>query len=281
MWSLASKSVRGAIHERKSIVNQDYVSSYVGKDGWPIIMSLSDGHGGSKYFRSDVGSKQAVDSAIHTLRVFYDETKGLENPKMVKILAENILGERLVGDWLDHIMDYHDKNNFKIWELCRLAYEENQEASNAVEANYKIAYGATSVSVMITPHWILYAILGDGDILCVTSKKSVYQPIKGNKNEDTTQTSSLVNSDAAKRYKFGLQSVDNFPSLILMSTDGYENSYPDNRDYLNIGPEYYNMISSLGKEWKSKLDLEKILTYVTTQGSGDDVTLGILYKEGE
>lgn len=51
---------------------QDYAQLLIPNDD-VFILALSDGHGSPKYFRSDVGSKFAVETAIEALTEFVKE----------------------------------------------------------------------------------------------------------------------------------------------------------------------------------------------------------------
>ena len=53
---------KGASHEISGKVCQDYCQAEV-TDSYTIGV-VSDGHGGDRYFRSDVGSKSAVEATL-------------------------------------------------------------------------------------------------------------------------------------------------------------------------------------------------------------------------
>src|SRR5687767_9021763 len=63
-WKVTGRSVRGASHERKDLPNQDaIVWRPPDGEGLPLVLAVSDGHGSSKYIRSDVGAKLAAEVA--------------------------------------------------------------------------------------------------------------------------------------------------------------------------------------------------------------------------
>ena len=66
-WRAIGRSVRGASHVRSSLPNQDAIAWFPdsGK-GPPLIVAVSDGHGSPRNFRSDVGSKIAVEITTKT-----------------------------------------------------------------------------------------------------------------------------------------------------------------------------------------------------------------------
>jgi cytoskeletal protein RodZ len=64
----------------------------------------------------------------------------------------------------------------------------------------------------------------------------------------------------------------------LVSTDGLSNSYSSDEDFCQIGRDYLEMIRSNGI--KSVTDrLETDLDNISRQGSGDDITLGMILRQ--
>ena len=64
--------------------------------------------------------------------------------------------------------------------------------------------------------------------------------------------------------------------MILLSTDGYANSFSDEAGFLRVGTDILEQIHTHGVDWVKK-SLHEWLCTATKQGSGDDITLGILY----
>jgi serine/threonine protein phosphatase PrpC len=76
-WRVIGETVPGASHLRAGIPNQDSIL-YIRESsrGLPIVLSLSDGHGSPKCFRSDRGSQFAVKKAAFLVSEFLDERRG-------------------------------------------------------------------------------------------------------------------------------------------------------------------------------------------------------------
>ncbi|MCL2056197.1 MAG: protein phosphatase 2C domain-containing protein [Oscillospiraceae bacterium] len=64
-----SLSVRGSGHIKKGVARQDAAATYIDPDGWAVA-AVSDGHGGSAYFRSHIGARFAVESAVLAVQEF-------------------------------------------------------------------------------------------------------------------------------------------------------------------------------------------------------------------
>ncbi len=66
------------------------------------------------------------------------------------------------------------------------------------------------------------------------------------------------------------------PALILVSTDGYANSFADAAGFLQVGSDLLNILRAQGLD-EVTANLDGWLTEASEQGSGD-VTLGLLYR---
>ena len=65
--------------------------------------------------------------------------------------------------------------------------------------------------------------------------------------------------------------------MILASTDGYSNSFVSDSDFLMIGQDYLQMIRTEGID-KAEKELARFLDQTSAEGSGDDVTLGVISR---
>ena len=65
-----SKSIKGSSHEENGKPMQDWSEHLYLKESMADILLLSDGHGNDKHFRSDRGSKFAVEAAKESLVEF-------------------------------------------------------------------------------------------------------------------------------------------------------------------------------------------------------------------
>ncbi len=73
-WRVISETVPGASHIRAGIPNQDSILVVrESSRGLPIVLSVADGHGSPKCFRSDFGSQFAVKKAAQIVGEFLDE----------------------------------------------------------------------------------------------------------------------------------------------------------------------------------------------------------------
>ena len=67
------------------------------------------------------------------------------------------------------------------------------------------------------------------------------------------------------------------PALTMLSTDGYINSFTNAGEFFKVGTDLLTMIRSAGIEAVDG-KLEGWLAEASQQGSGDDITLGIVCR---
>jgi hypothetical protein len=64
-------------------------------------------------------------------------------------------------------------------------------------------------------------------------------------------------------------------ALVILSTDGYANSFEKEGDFLKAGTDYLHLIRTKGIEHVNER-LEQWLLETSQKGSGDDITVGIV-----
>ena len=286
-WTYIGESITGASHKRVELRNQDSFLFFPesGKSS-SVILAVSDGHGSAKSFRSHVGSHLAVKTAIEVIKQeFFLENRASDihlleykDLAQLKDVAQRLLPQRLFKRWREAVDKHRENNDWSNEEKQSLIKKGGGEnAWKAIEKNPYLAYGATLLVVLATEFYIIYIQLGDGDILLVDSEGHATRPIEKDPRMIANETTSLCQSDAWNEFRISLEPYhDNFPpSLILVATDGYANSFSSDEEFLKIGQDYLEMIQSKGIEYVEQ-QLEQFLDETSKSGSGDDMTLGII-----
>ena len=290
-WCIIGESVRGASHERANIPNQDAIQWLPEKgDSLPLILCISDGHGSAKYFRSDVGARLAVDTAVEVIRDFLNGQADITNLSIIKRTAEEKLTQALAHRWREAVSSDIAAHAFTSDEIDLLKGKEatsspssNEDMKNKALAEVNttfghLAYGATLLCAVVTSNFILYLQLGDGDILTVSEKGDVTRPLTGDERLFANETTSLCSREAWRDFRVGFQVMSGEPpALILLSTDGYANSFRNEAGFLKVGSDLLEMIRTDGLESISE-NLETWLAEASHVGSGDDVTLGLICR---
>jgi len=292
-WSLIGSSVQGYSHIRSNKKNQDSFLIYPNDltNDPPIIFALADGHGGDKYFLSDVGSKFAVESAIKVIKEF------LQDPGIDEIDQDNIeffnkyildtVCQDIVKHWRKRVFDQNISDD-KLYDSVTKQGEKNRPS----ESEKKLEpYGSTLLISFIFKNLGVFIQLGDGDIIILYGKDTIVRPIPKDENLIANDTYSLCLPGAGHYFKVSsILFNENFkiddillglPSLIMLSTDGYSNSYISDDSFNQVAIDIYKMISENPNGFREgiqniKDNLESWLTETSKSGSGDDITVGLM-----
>lgn len=264
-WQVVGQSVRGATHERNGLPNQDaiYWLPASGR-GSPAVLAVADGHGSPRYPRSHVGAAIAVEKSAQLVDEFLHNQTNVDSLSLIKHAAEEWLPRALVRNWSEAITEHLQIDPLSDDELSLL----RDDAS--------IAYGATLIVTAVTERFILYLQLGDGDILCVSQSGDVTRPLSKDDRLFGNETTSLCANEAWRDFRVQFQPLTQSPpALVLLSTDGYPNSFRDESGFLKVGSDILDMVQENGLASVNDR-LAGWLRDSTRAGSGDDVTLGIL-----
>jgi len=242
------------------------------------VAVVSDGHGSPRHFRSQIGSSLAVSTVAATLQAFLRDS--VASNGQVPFVPEQVheLERKIVSGWLAAVQSDLENNPFTEAELIALGQEEGAEGRAAVASSPELAYGATLLAAAATDRVLLYLQLGDGEILSVTAQGTTTRPLPPDDRLIANQTTSLCQPEAWKDFRSAWVTNGALPSLVLLSTDGYANSFRSDEDFLKIGQDYLDIIREQGISSLAE-ELPAILTEATQQGSGDDITLAILQDD--
>jgi len=272
-WSAIAASVRGAAHARVGLPNQDAVR-WSGRDG-VTALALSDGHGSARCFRSDIGARLAVSTATRVLSSELASGRDVADLALIDRIAC-----RLVAEWTLAARCDLRLFPFQRAEMLHLSEKTGAEARASVERHPLLAYGATLCAIAVTPTGLLYLQLGDGDIVTISASGKARRPLAADERLFGGETTSLCSPRAGQDVRAAFQRLDGTsgPALILVSTDGYANSFRDERGFLQVGPDLLAMLRAEGVGPVREC-LPAWLEEASRLGSGDDVTVGLLYRD--
>jgi hypothetical protein len=261
IWQTLSSSVRGASHVRGGTPNQDAVG--VEAFGDCVVLAVSDGHGSEKCFRSDIGSQLAVSVAIAALRHFAEAESNSTSAEIAH-RAQHQLPHETVQRWRGAVN----------------AHVAENPLLEAVEQSidpYRV-YGATLIAALVCPSYIVYLQLGDGEILTTARDGSVALPLAVDETLIANETTSLCQVEAWRNTRVRVQSIaESPPALVLLATDGYPNSFATPEGFRQVADDLLGMLDEEGVE-PIVAALPGWLEEASQQGSGDDVTVAILYS---
>jgi serine/threonine protein phosphatase PrpC len=266
MWRVFGRSVRGASHRRRRLPNQDAL-------GWSTtpaghrVLSVADGHGSSACFRSETGAAFAVKVSLD---LFDRLSAQLDFNQHYLDDVEQDLKHQLIARWREAVEDHLARNPFSAEEELVVA-----------RRSPTTVYGSTLLTALAGETHLFLLQIGDGDILMVNAAGSVSRPWPRDPRLLGVETTSLCTEDAASQIRLRVEPLTSESArLVLLCTDGYANSFRSDSGFLKVGTDLLEMIEADGPE-SIELDLEGWLEEASNLGSGDDVTLGILWRSRE
>ncbi len=257
--------MRGAAHKLKDKPCQDAVKAIETPDG--VILAVADGHGSERSPNSAEGAEAAVDVAIEQLQPFFKNCcKPPAKPNSIeRFTLPDGLPRKITQEWWSRIL-------FK--ETSGEDIPLNEDEKNEIFRKY----GATLLAVVASAEYLVIFQLGDGDVLLVDEDGSINRPIERDPRLFADETTSLCLPEAWLSMEVkSIPISNNPPALILVSTDGYSNSFVSTEDFEQTGSDYLQAIRRDGLEAVSA-KLEGWLNEASEQGSGDDITLGIICR---
>lgn len=278
-WRIIGETIAGASHVRDGRPNQDAILQLRESGLYPpIIVALSDGHGSNKCFRSHRGSRFAVTLGTQLLHQSVNEKwQGCELSELEKLARESLPAE-FVRQWQAAVRDDLARQPFSEEELAQVAAKDGERARELVSSHPALAYGATALLVAVTQSYVLYAQLGDGEMLAISESGELSRPLPEDQRLLANETTSLCTETAAADFRIACQPLQQFlPALVIMTTDGYANSFADDAGFLQVGSDLLAMLRGEGFDVVSR-SLKGWLEEATRLGSGDDCTLGLICR---
>ncbi len=279
-WRVIGETVPGASHIRSGTPNQDSIF-YVRESSreTPIVLSVADGHGSPKCFRSDRGSRYAVKKSVQLISDFLDERRGRFDVAEIEN-CKDYLTQEFVKRWREAVEEDIKKEPFTENEFRVLTEKSGAEAKKLVEDNPLLAYGTTSLTAAIEDEFIIYMQLGDGDILNISAGGEVIKPLSEDPRLLANETTSMCLPKAEKDFRFLVQKISEgeTPAMILLSTDGYLNSFSSEAGFFQAGTDILTMLAAENGFNDVSENLKAWLEEATRMGSGDDCTVAVIYR---
>jgi serine/threonine protein phosphatase PrpC len=276
-WTALSASVQGAAHKRGGQGNQDAVllKNPSGADDM-LLLAVADGHGSARSFRSARGSALAAECALRELRRLVRRLGPGAPLSRVRNQAKTRWPRALIAAWKSAVRADLAACPFTLLEFA--AFPESPpvlKPGQDLPVSAYLAYGATLLAVAITPRYILYSQLGDGDILTVREDGVVSRPMPKRHEFMANQTVSVCSYYAVDEFQIRVDPLrGSVPALIMLSTDGYANCFSDDEDFFKVAADFFSYLRSEGAGFVIE-KLEEWLRQSSHDGSGDDITVGL------
>jgi serine/threonine protein phosphatase PrpC len=237
-------------------------------------MAVADGHGSKNCPYSKTGSSIAVKVFCKTMSKYVKRFSDSSEQLLTYLNRE---GETKVAreidiEWKSLIAKEHKKNNRDFPQIVSGDKCGEPDMPKVYEQ-----YGTTLLGLVLANDFLFAYQLGDGDII-FTSTNHVEPVINGDKILGV-ETHSLSKNDAWKKAITVVRRMnleEDVPSMFLMSSDGFSNSFKNENEFKKTCSEYFDMINQYGVK-TVKENLKSWLTETSAMGCGDDITVLISY----
>lgn len=262
---------------------------------------VSDGHGGERYFRSNIGSeyavkitRSAVDSFVKEMNespvcLFKDKpftTSETSTDKSKDKVNDALrwLFSSIICQWNIAITEHALKNDLSKWEQQNVEKKYLDEFENKrkdEDATFEKTYGCTLMAYVQTPdYWFAFQI-GDGKCVSLTQvsdKLECTKPIPWDERCFLNKTTSLCDSQAIDGFRYCYQGDGNFPLAVFLGSDGIDDTYGDEDGLYNFYVKLYKIILQQGAK-EAKKELKRTLPVISKRGSKDDMSIACVYDD--
>lgn len=276
-------SVRGSSHIKSGMVCQDFSSIFVSELFCMAV--VCDGHGSSKHFRSAVGAKKAAEVAIESVKEFtrcinelplHNDENSLQEDELAKLSDKKKLDKlvqlekSIIHKWNNEVTLHKEEHSFQEDELSALTDKEKA----VVSENHYVAYGTTLIVVAMSDSYCFGIKIGDGDCMAIDENGNVFDPVPENRLLQFNITTSLCDKKAISNFRHFWREEP--VAGVVISTDGVRNSFENTEFYNVFCRTMLKDIDETGDDW-SKDDLESFLAKLSEHGSGDDVSVAVVF----
>ena len=305
-----SLSTAGASHIKNCMPCQDASHD---NDNWRngsdcseknvYIAAVADGHGSPQYFRSDIGSRVAVETTFKGFNAFIDHCANNTDAFIAGNGKELLsrLAKYIISSWYTSVLEdalvHPLAEDERIREIDQ-KYRDNY-LNDPEHQNFSHAYGSTLIAIAMSDEYWFGMQIGDGKCVVLYEDGSWDQPIPWDDQCFLNATTSICDDGAIDefRYWYGFQKSDGTfceyrygadgqmkdsinesasrPIAIFIGTDGVDDTFPmyDNENYLKF--LYQNiLLQYIDKGYdEMKIQVLKLVEKIAEQGSRDDVSI--------
>lgn len=266
---------QGESHIKIGKVCQDYAYSRMG-DRYAVAI-VSDGHGSNSYFRSDRGSRLAVEATRESIEYFMRNfLKQKSSERSLSLYSKDDLMRQLetaiICNWRAKIDEDHKLNPFTEEEFRLLTPEECKQLKENPEERFVKAYGATLIAVVVyLDHFWFGLHIGDGKCVAQYADGRFGQPIPWDDKCFLNVTTSLCDRNPLGNFRHCFH-TDNFPMAIFIGSDGVDDCFANDEDLYGFYQEVIQTFQE--KSFKeAKQEIDHFLPVMSKKGSGDDISV--------
>ncbi len=287
-------SCQGESHIATGKVCQDYSYSKVYENGNAIAI-VCDGHGGKRYFRSDIGAKIAAEVTEHKVRTFIEEV-GLSLLKSEPFTQHGTISEQITNqdfdktsnierafrqlfgsiiyEWNAEVLAHATRN--PISESEKVGLEERWIKEFEENINLEKVYGCTLIVCAYTPDFWLAFQIGDGKCFACDATGNWSEPIPWDERCFLNKTTSICDSGAIDEFRYCYKGNGQSPIAVILGSDGIDDSFGSEENQANF---YVQILKSMAKSGVDATlsEIETTLPQLSKIGSQDDMSIAMIF----
>ena len=235
-------------------------------------MAVADGHGGSRYWLSDVGSRLACELAIAMAsRDLASRPVAAADPSQMEAMRRWLADElppRLLAAWQEAIQ--------ADWQQRQLPVEHEGERFSSH------TYGSTLALVVLTPQWWGHSGIGDWDLVLLSNHQAdriISQESDNGLQGEATESLCLPDANrcfAARSGVYPLSGENRQACGLVLTTDGIRKSCATDADHLALSRYLLEEAQPHQQLAASEtIHVDASLDRISREGSGDDVSVAL------
>lgn len=288
-------SCQGESHKVDDKPCQDASFSAVYDDGLAIAI-VCDGHGGERYFRSDVGSRMATEVITESVKTFvanidkslfvgksYTAQEAITSEEVVKKqtpidIAFRQLFSSIIYQWNLRIEEHAKNTPISDWEQQHVPQKYLDELHTS--ETFEKLYGCTLMVYAQTPEYWFAFHLGDGKCISFQQEPLWSFPIPWDERCFLNKTTSLCDSNAINEFRYCYEGDGYFPMAVFLGSDGMDDSFGEDPNLVNFYIQIIKMLVTEGRD-ATIASIESDLPQLSKIGSKDDMSVAFLYNIDE
>lgn len=288
-------SCQGESHILVNKVCQDASFSQTA-DGVSMAI-VCDGHGGARYFRSDVGSKMAVEATRTCVSAFVKEVdiklfagkpftqkQAITSEASANAPTKDTQTDKALRQLFSSIIYSWHKKMEEHAQSAPLTDEEREKVDARYIADFKSGkglektYGCTLMCYVCAPgYWFAFHV-GDGKCIAFDENGNWCEPIPWDERCFLNKTTSLCDSSAIDEFRYCYEGDGHFPLAVVLGSDGMDDSFGESENMVNFYVQVLKLLASKGEE-DARKTIEEALPQLSKIGSKDDMSIAVVYDD--
>lgn len=287
-------SCQGESHIATGKVCQDYSYSKVYENGNAIAI-VCDGHGGKRYFRSDIGAKIAAEVAERKVSAFIEEAgfsllkdtpftqcvtiseqitnQDFDKTSNIERAFRQLFGS-IIYEWNAQVLEH--ANQTPISETEKEGLEERWIKEFKSKDNLEKVYGCTLLLCAYTPQFWFAFQIGDGKCFACDENGNWSEPIPWDERCFLNKTTSICDSSAIDEFRYCYDGTGNFPIAVILGSDGIDDSFGAEENQANFYVQILKSIAKSGIE-ATLSEIKSTLPQLSKIGSQDDMSIAMVF----